>query len=55
MGNCIKGRIFPGVSAPVIKAHGSSDAIALMNAIRQARETVSKDVVNKISDALKAN
>ena len=50
----VGGGILLGVSAPVIKAHGSSDSIALMNAIRQARETVSKDVVAKISQALKA-
>lgn len=51
----VGGGILLGVSAPVIKAHGSSDATALMNAIRQARETVSKDVVHKISEALKSN
>ena len=51
----VGGGILLGVSAPVIKAHGSSDATALMNAIRQARETVSKDVVRKISEALKSN
>ena len=50
----VGGGILLGVSAPVIKAHGSSDSIALMNAIRQARETVSKDVVAKISQALEA-
>ena len=50
----VGGGILLGVSAPVIKAHGSSDSTALMNAIRQARETVAKDVVAKISQALKA-
>ena len=48
----VGGAILLGVSAPVIKAHGSSDHIALMNAIRQARETVKKDVILKISQAL---
>lgn len=50
----VGGGILLGVSAPVIKAHGSSDSVALMNAIRQARETVVQDVVSKISEALKA-
>ncbi|MGL4335506.1 MAG: phosphate acyltransferase PlsX [Turicibacter sp.] len=49
----VGGAILLGVTAPVIKAHGSSDAHALMNAIRQAREAVRHDVVTKISDALK--
>lgn len=49
----VGGAILLGVSAPVIKAHGSSDSTALMNAIRQARESVAQDVVSKISQALK--
>ena len=49
----VGGAILLGVSAPVIKAHGSSDSIALMNAIRQARESVAQDVVSKISQALR--
>lgn len=49
----VGGAMLLGVTAPVIKAHGSSDAVALMNAIRQAREAVSQDVVNKISQALR--
>lgn len=48
----VGGAILLGVSAPVIKAHGSSDSTALMNAIRQARESVAQDVVSKISQAL---
>lgn len=51
----VGGGILLGVTAPVIKAHGSSDSIALMNAIRQARETVAKDVVTKFSEALKVD
>lgn len=49
----VGGAILLGVSAPVIKAHGSSDSTALMNAIRQARESVAQDVVSKISQALR--
>ena len=33
-----------GLKAPVIKAHGSSDANAIYNAIRQTREMVGHDV-----------
>lgn len=38
-----------GLKAPVIKAHGSSDANAYFNAIRQTREMVQHDVVKTIS------
>ena len=37
-----------GLQAPVIKAHGSSDARAFQHAIRQAKECVEKSVVNEI-------
>ncbi|MDB8436661.1 phosphate acyltransferase PlsX [Turicibacter sanguinis] len=51
----VGGAMLLGVTAPVIKAHGSSDSLTIMNAIRQAREAVSQDVVNKISQALREN
>lgn len=38
-----------GVAKPVIKAHGSSDAIAIKNAIRQAKVFAEKDVIGTIS------
>lgn len=38
------GAPFLGISKPVFKAHGSSDARAIKNAIRQAREYIIKDV-----------
>lgn len=41
-----------GVSKPVIKAHGSSDARAIKNAIRQAVVFVEKDVITSISESL---
>ena len=50
--SAVGGAILLGVQAPVIKAHGSSDSVAFMNAIRQARETVKQDVVAKISQEL---
>lgn len=41
-----------GVSAPVIKAHGSSNAKAFKNAIRQAKACVENDVTGAIGTAL---
>ena len=41
-----------GVKYPVIKAHGSSDATAFMNAIRQANEFDKNDVIGKIAESL---
>ena len=41
-----------GSAKPVIKAHGSSDATAFKNAIRQANEFASKDVNGTIAAAL---
>jgi phosphate acyltransferase len=42
-----------GLKAPVIKAHGSSNEVALFNAMRQAREMVKNDVSNTIKEAVK--
>ncbi len=41
-----------GVKKPVIKAHGSSDALAIKNAVRQAINFSQKDVVNVIGEKL---
>lgn len=41
-----------GVRKPVIKAHGSSDALAIKNAIKQAVTFSKNDVINTISSAL---
>lgn len=41
-----------GVRKPVIKAHGSSDAKAIMNAIRQAISFSQNDVIGNISENL---
>ena len=41
-----------GVSKPVIKAHGSSDAKAIKNAIKQAIIFTKKNVINTISENL---
>lgn len=40
----IGGTQFVGIKKPVIKAHGSSDALAFRSAIRQAAQAASKDV-----------
>ena len=37
-----------GLNKPVIKAHGSSDALAIRNAIRQARDAVNADIAGQI-------
>ena len=42
-----------GLKAPVIKAHGSSNATALFNAIRQTRTMVEYDVTGTIYSTLK--
>ncbi len=42
------GAVLMGVAKPVIKAHGSSDARAFKNAIRQAVNCVEKDVIGEI-------
>ncbi|MCF6137071.1 phosphate acyltransferase PlsX [Pseudalkalibacillus berkeleyi] len=39
-----------GLKAPVIKAHGSSDETAVLNAIRQARHMVEHDMVSIIRE-----
>ncbi|TKC18626.1 phosphate acyltransferase PlsX [Robertmurraya kyonggiensis] len=41
-----------GLKAPVIKAHGSSDANSVFSAIRQAREMVEKEVTKTIREAV---
>lgn len=41
-----------GLKAPIIKAHGSSDAQAIFSAVRQAREMVDKDVIGLIKTSI---
>lgn len=43
------GAPFLGVRKPVFKAHGSSKAVTICNAIRLTREFVSSDVIGKIA------
>lgn len=46
----IGGSLFLGSSKPVIKAHGSSDDYAMMNAIRQAKTCVETGVCTAIAE-----
>ncbi|MGN0642564.1 MAG: phosphate acyltransferase PlsX [Huintestinicola sp.] len=48
----VGGAVLMGISKPVIKAHGSSNAKAFYNAIRQAKNCVEGDVIGEISKAL---
>lgn len=41
-----------GLKAPVIKAHGSSDANALFNAVRQTRDMIEHQVAERIKKAV---
>ena len=38
----------------MIKAHGSSDALAFRNAVRQAMDAVSSDISEELEQELKA-
>ena len=48
----IGGTQFLGIKKPVIKAHGSSDALAFRNAIRQAEEATKADFCTELEQAL---
>ena len=50
----IGGTPFLGIRKPVIKAHGSSDALAFRNAVRQAMETAESDISADLEAALAA-
>ncbi len=46
------GAVLMGISKPVIKAHGSSDAKAFYNAVRQAKNCVSGEVIPTIEKSI---
>ena len=50
----IGGTQFLGIRKAVIKAHGSSDALAFRNAIRQAMEAAKSDFSAELEEALHA-
>ncbi|HEY8365310.1 MAG TPA: phosphate acyltransferase PlsX [Haloplasmataceae bacterium] len=51
----VGGAVLFGCNSVVVKAHGSSDPYAFMNAIRQARKTVHEEVIPRIKDVLTNN
>jgi glycerol-3-phosphate acyltransferase PlsX len=50
----IGGTQFLGIKKPVIKAHGSSDALAFRNAVMQATGAAKGDFSGELEQALKA-
>ncbi len=50
----IGGTQFLGIQKPVIKAHGSSDEVALRNAIRQAEEAAGHSISAQLEEGLAA-
>jgi len=46
----VGGTALVGISKPVIKAHGSSDAYAIQNAIRQAEKYISSGMIQSITE-----
>ena len=50
----IGGTQFLGIKKPVIKAHGSSDALAFRNAVRQAEEAARADFSAELEEKLQA-
>ena len=49
----VGGTQFLGIRKPVIKAHGSSDALAFCNGIRQAMDAASQDFTAQLEQSLK--
>ena len=46
----VGGTALMGISRPVVKAHGSSDAYAIKNAIRQARDFAASGLIDDITE-----
>lgn len=49
----IGGTQFLGIKKPVIKAHGSSDALAFRNAVKQAVQAAQNDMTPELEQALR--
>lgn len=49
----IGGTQFLGIKKPVIKAHGSSDALAFRNAVKQAADAAQHDITPELEQALR--
>ena len=50
----IGGTQFLGIKKPVIKAHGSSDALAFRNAVKQAMDAAKSDISQELEEGLAA-
>ena len=50
----IGGTQFLGIKKPVIKAHGSSDALAFRNAVKQAMDAAKSDISQELEQGLAA-
>ncbi len=50
----VGGAVLLGISKPLVKAHGSSDAKAFKNAIRQAVRFAKGDVISQIAESLES-
>jgi len=46
----VGGTALLGLSKPVIKAHGSSDAYAIKNAVRQAKAFIESGIIESITE-----
>ena len=49
----IGGTQFLGIKKPVIKAHGSSDALAFRNAVKQAMDAANSDITEELEQMLR--
>ena len=50
----IGGTQFLGIKKPVIKAHGSSDALAFRNAVKQAMDAAKSDISAELEEELQS-
>lgn len=51
----VGGTMLLGLKKPVIKAHGSSNSVAILNATRHCIEIINKDIIKKIENNLGGN
>ena len=51
--SAVIGTVLIGLTKPVIKAHGSSDALAFRNAVKQAAQAAQNDMTPELEQALR--
>ena len=51
----VGGAMIFGIGKPVVKAHGNSDGYAFSNAIKQVRQMIKSDIINKVVEVLEKN